>query len=492
MSKTAARSWKHIFVPLLTLTLTFLFTLTVSAGSRIYGNLADAAAYFRGQADHWPREITVRISAGAFPEYVTTDWGAWHEFRYEFVMRDEKSGPHEMLWHYGITGTSGNEYISCGSTELKHDGSGSYYELVYRSSISREEANAIDEAAMQVIDSLGIREATDFEKIKAVYDWLREEVVYGGGETEYIDQTAYSALVNHRAICAGYSLAFCRIMEFLGIDAHYISGQGRPEATLGHVWNIVRLNGQYYNLDATWDAELDRYRYFLTNEETFSCGGTYHVRDAIFQRDAFMQKYPMSPDNYLRDGEGGFGYAVFGDRFSSFSAWARDSVVHLNWSAVEGVSDYYVDFFDTNSGSWKTFGLNRLQTFQFASSDGQPCTLRIRTGTGILSQELTITPDAEQTVSEGTVYPSVPFITFCRNAGPGCVSLRWVGSDEAEKYTVYTMNYDGSFQAFYESERPETVITGLPSGETCYFWICAHSQVLTTFPECRSAHAVIE
>lgn len=75
-----------------------------------------------------------------------------------------------------------------------------------------------------------------------------------------------------------------------GVDARVISGDaGGP-----HAWNIVRLNGKYYNLDSTWDAGRENYSYFLKSMKAFSD----HERDEDYSSSEFTEAYPMAESDY--------------------------------------------------------------------------------------------------------------------------------------------------------------------------------------------------
>ena len=81
----------------------------------------------------------------------------------------------------------------------------------------------------------------------------------------------------------------------LGIDCRLITGLGNGG---GHAWNIVKLDGKYYNVDATWDASwyttLGWYEYFLRCDANFGD----HVRDAEYASVEFRTIYPMSDTDY--------------------------------------------------------------------------------------------------------------------------------------------------------------------------------------------------
>lgn len=104
---------------------------------------------------------------------------------------------------------------------------------------------------------------SDFERIKYVHDRiiLNTEYdidTYEQGEDAELDEkalcnTSYGALVRGKALCGGYSRAFSVVMHEMGYECEYITGttDGGP-----HAWNLVKLGGEYYHVDLTWD-DLD-------------------------------------------------------------------------------------------------------------------------------------------------------------------------------------------------------------------------------------------
>lgn len=162
-----------------------------------------------------------------------------------------------------------------------------------------QEEQELDAAVAELLEELDLDEATDYDKIRTVYDWITENVVYDYEHLEdesYRKQfTPYAAMIHGTSVCQGYALLMYRLMLELGVDCRYISG----DAGGRHGWNIVELDGQYYNLDVTWDssyrqAGLD-YAYFLKCPTSF---GTDHTRDAAFETADFHAEYPMAAYDY--------------------------------------------------------------------------------------------------------------------------------------------------------------------------------------------------
>ena len=63
------------------------------------------------------------------------------------------------------------------------------------------------------------------------------------------NQSAYSALVTGASVCAGYAKAFQYIMMKLNIPCYYCVGFAGED----HAWNLIRLDGKFYNVDVAWD-----------------------------------------------------------------------------------------------------------------------------------------------------------------------------------------------------------------------------------------------
>ena len=124
-----------------------------------------------------------------------------------------------------------------------------------------EEAKAqFESRANEIIAGASIL-ADDYEKEKYVYQALIDCVEYD--ETAELHQSPYSALVYGKSVCAGYARAFQYIMLELGVPTYYCTGE-----TQGHAWNIIKLDGGYYNVDVSRaDTKSSPERYFNRTDE---------------------------------------------------------------------------------------------------------------------------------------------------------------------------------------------------------------------------------
>lgn len=106
--------------------------------------------------------------------------------------------------------------------------------------------------------------ASPADKERCIHDDLLNLIQYD--QNASLNQSAYSALVNHSTVCAGYAKAFQYVMNQAGIPTYYVVGTSEGE---DHAWNLVYLNGTYVNVDLTWDDTGNSpYRFYnLTDDE---------------------------------------------------------------------------------------------------------------------------------------------------------------------------------------------------------------------------------
>jgi len=123
---------------------------------------------------------------------------------------------------------------------------------------------------------------TDYEKVKFVHDYIVNNTEYDESALDDIvngrersasslqSATPYGCLVKGKAICSGYSEAFQLLMDELGIECNSVWG----DAGGAHQWNVVKVDGDYYFIDCTWDDPIGvdeiQYDYFLINLKELS------------------------------------------------------------------------------------------------------------------------------------------------------------------------------------------------------------------------------
>ena len=144
--------------------------------------------------------------------------------------------------------------ISCENGEqLYYLAMNGYRPLPEAGSIAEELYRKAKEAVFACTDS----EMSDFQKIKAVYDWLTTEVVYDSetaytSETYLVKEQAYyleGVFFNHCAVCDGKAKACALMLNMLGIPCYRTTGVNEGG---DHAWNMVQLEGKWYILCTTY------------------------------------------------------------------------------------------------------------------------------------------------------------------------------------------------------------------------------------------------
>ncbi len=168
------------------------------------------------------------------------------------------------------------------------------YEFEYNE--TAEETARVDEMIKNLFHQWEIHELTDYEKIKKIHDFIIGNASYDTN-TEYY--SAYDNLINKSSTCQGYmSIAYKMFIE-AGIPSRVVTGMGNKDS---HGWNIVKLDGKWYNIDCTWDdpltaegIDIATYDYFLKSDKDFKG----HVRDEEFNSDEFYREYRMGELSYV-------------------------------------------------------------------------------------------------------------------------------------------------------------------------------------------------
>lgn len=70
--------------------------------------------------------------------------------------------------------------------------------------------------------------------------------------TDPIPHLAYGPLVEKRGICSGMAWAFKTLMDEANVECICIHGHLKENMNVGHMWNLVKVEGQYYHVDPTW------------------------------------------------------------------------------------------------------------------------------------------------------------------------------------------------------------------------------------------------
>lgn len=150
---------------------------------------------------------------------------------------------------------------------------------------------------------------SDYEKIYAVYNALAKAVSYHyeayqlrytyTPEYKYYQEYgfAYSwvGITKGKLVCEGYAEAMALLLNMADVKNVFIAGHSFSKRE-GHGWNKVWLDGNWYNLDATWDdnGSSAGTRHFLKSDSSFRSDGHGTYLDM-----SNLEVYP-APKNYQK------------------------------------------------------------------------------------------------------------------------------------------------------------------------------------------------
>ena len=187
----------------------------------------------------------------------------------------------------------GNNLYSLGSAVYSY---GSQKSVTFFASyrMTKDQTNEVSKKEDELLKSLKISGKNDYQKIRAIYDYLTKNVKYDySKKLDPIAHTPYATLFKKKAVCQGIAVAAYNLMLKAGIDCRVITGSN-------HAWNIVKLEGKYYYIDATWDLgrSPSKYKYFLKGDPM-----SKHYPSSDFKSDAFRKLFPISKSDYKGNGK---------------------------------------------------------------------------------------------------------------------------------------------------------------------------------------------
>ena len=155
-----------------------------------------------------------------------------------------------------------------------------------------EQEEAVSREVGEVLERLELAEgSSDEEKVRAVYGYICDNVSYDTihrkNDSHRLRSTAYGALCYKRATCLGYAVTVYRLLRELGVECRVVTGTAKGEY---HAWNVICIDGLWYNADATWDSMNGGRDFFLKCPDDFP----EHEREEKFSSESFAAACPMA------------------------------------------------------------------------------------------------------------------------------------------------------------------------------------------------------
>ena len=205
----------------------------------------------------------------------------------------------------------------------------------------------LEAAADECIGQIG-GQASDYDRIRFVYEYLIDLVDFERDVPN--NQNIQSSLLDHVSVCAGYARAFQYILHRMGMFCTYVTG--KTENGDDHAWNIVRIDGNYYNVDVTWGdpvfaGEQEQQKETVMNHNYLCCTDAELAHTHIPEPDFTLPACTDESYNYYR--LNGMYYEVF-DYDAVYGAlmdsvWEERPYVELKFGSEEALEQAKQAFF---------------------------------------------------------------------------------------------------------------------------------------------------
>ena len=212
--------------------------------------------------------------------------------------------------------------------------------------VNGEEIPAGDDKAKEILEAVkkiiseNIKDGmTDYQKELAFHDYIVKTCTYSANPDQPYQSDihhAYGCLVNHDAVCDGYAEALQILFDCVGIESYFMTGVASDLVTgtgENHAWNLVKIDGKWYHLDATWDdPEVEGANYAPVH-------WYFNLSDADTERDHSWDRedYPAavsSDASFYKNSKSYF--KSVGDMRHGMTAMMKGKNVYQCECAVEG------------------------------------------------------------------------------------------------------------------------------------------------------------
>lgn len=183
-------------------------------------------------------------------------------------------------------------------TRLNIELSDNYYAYQY---LRGNDVKEMPDTALQlaekvdaVLKEIITPDMNDFEKEKAIHDYVIKQGEYGflTGSKKEDSYNSKGILLEGKGVCSSYSESMQLLLSLAGVESKIILGKADVE----HSWNLVKLDGNWYHVDATWDDPVPDeegrvlYNYFNVPDQLI--GKTHTWNPKLYEKaDSYEENY---------------------------------------------------------------------------------------------------------------------------------------------------------------------------------------------------------
>ena len=248
------------------------FHVSATGGSGAYKFRMDAPSY--SDSNEYAYESVADPSRGEWLNY--TDACSFQD--YTFMMT--ASGTYNFRF-YVMDTTAGVYYLRVSTYIQVSDEN--------YPSIKTIVSSAVDQAKKET-------DGSDYGKALWLHDWLIQQLDY---DNSLKWSSAESALTRKLGTCQAYESAYSQLLTAAGIE----NAETRDTYD-GHTWNAMKLDGEWYQVDCTWDDTKDNFYnfdathlYFGLTDELMALAHKGH--NNIYTTAGYSTRSTSLADNYF-------------------------------------------------------------------------------------------------------------------------------------------------------------------------------------------------
>ena len=233
----------------------------------------------------------------------------------------------------------------------------SYLRVSFNISVSDNNYPSVDSIVQSAVAECNRQtDSSQYEKALWLHDWLLDQLEY---DNTLKWSSAESALTRELGTCQSYESAYAKLLTAAGIE-----NSETRDTYDGHTWNAMKLDGQWYQTDCTWDDSSDnwysfdqRHLYFGLTDELMAIAHPGHSK--IYTTDDYKTRSTSLADNYfVRSGDAAKWAKAYADRIqknldagkTEFEITADNSSYPPSISGIQnGITAYAI-----NQMTWTT------------------------------------------------------------------------------------------------------------------------------------------
>ena len=188
-----------------------------------------------------------------------------------------------------------------------------YLRVNFNISVSDDKYPSVDSIVRSAVAECNSKtDGSEYAKALWLHDWLLDQLEY---DKTLKWSSAESALTRELGTCQSYESAYAKLLTAAGIE-----NSETRDTYDGHTWNAMKLDGQWYQTDCTWDDSSDnwysfdqRHLYFGLTDELMAIAHPGHSK--IYTKDDYNTRSTSLADNYfVRTGDAAKWAKAYSDR----------------------------------------------------------------------------------------------------------------------------------------------------------------------------------